>query len=96
MLRLPSLIRMLPPSIKKQILKSHLFLSLQGDFSSCDTNDEKEVTYGAASDIDYDPITHSLFSKSPILDSKIYVPDSSHLGHTSLIDGAQLSNFQDV
>ena len=36
------------------------------------------------------------FSKSPILDSKIYVPDSSHLVHTSLIDGAQPSDFQDV
>ena len=28
MLLLPSLIRMLPPSMKKQILKSHLFLCL--------------------------------------------------------------------
>ena len=73
-------------------------MSLEGDFSSFDTNDEKEVTYGADADIDidYDPITHSLFSKSPILDSKIYVADSSHLLHTSLIDGAQPSNFQDV
>ena len=33
-------------------------VSLEGDFSSCDTNDEKEVTYGATADIDYDPITH--------------------------------------
>ena len=71
-------------------------VSLEGDFSSSDTNNEKEVTYGAAVDIDYDPITHSLFSKSPILDFEIYVPDSSHLVHTSLIDGAQPSNFQDV
>ena len=54
-------------------------VSLEGDFSSCDTIDEKEVSYGAAADIDYDPITHSLFSKSPILDSEIYVPYSSHL-----------------
>ena len=84
---------MLPPSMKKQILKSHLFLSLEGDFSSCDTIDEKEVTYGTSADIDYDPITHSLFSKSPILDSEIYVPDSSHLVHTSLIDGVQPSDF---
>ena len=56
----------------------------------------KKVTYGAAIDIDDDSITHSLFSKSPILDSKIYVPDSSHLVHASLIDGAQPSDFQDV
>ena len=73
-------------------------MSLEGDFSSCDTNHEEEVTYGDSSDIDiyYDPITHSLLSQSPILDSKIYVPDSSHLLHTSLIDGAQPSAFQDV
>ena len=31
-------------------------MSLEGDFSSCDTNDEKEVTYGASIDIDDDPI----------------------------------------
>ena len=99
MLLLPSFIRMLPPSMKKQILKSHLFLCLlKGNFSYCDTNDEKEVTYGVSADIDvdYDPITHSLFSKSPILDSEIYVQDYSHLVHTSLIDGAQPSDFQDV
>ena len=71
-------------------------MSLEGDFSSCDTIDEKEVRYGAAADIYYDPITHSLFSKSPIIDSEIYVPDSSHLLHTSLIDGVQPSDFQDV
>ena len=71
-------------------------MSLEGDFYSCDTIDEKEVTYGAADDIDYDPITHSLFSQYPILDSEIYVPDSSHLVHTSLIDGAQPNDFQDV
>ena len=70
-------------------------MSLEGDFSSCDTNDEKEVTYGAAIDIDNDPITHSLFSKSPILYFEIYVPYYSHLVHTSLIDCAQPSDFQD-
>ena len=69
-------------------------MSLEGDFSSCDTIDEKEVTYGAAANIDYDPITHSLFFKSPILDSEIYVPDSSHLLHSSLIDAAQPSDFR--
>ena len=41
MLLLLSLIQMLPPSMKKKILKSHLFMSLEGDFYSCDTNDEK-------------------------------------------------------
>ena len=88
MLFLRSLIRMLPPSMKKQILKSHFFsVSLEGDFYSCDTIDEKEVTYGAYIDIYDDPITHSLFSIPPILNSKIYVPDSSHFVHTSLIDG---------
>ena len=68
-------------------------VSLEGDFYFCDTNDEKEVTYGAAADtdVDYDPITHSLFSESPILDSEIYVPDPLHLVHTSLTDGAQPS-----
>ena len=69
------------------------FVSLEGDFSSCDTIDEIEVTYGAVADIDYDTITHSLLSKSHILYSDIYVPDSSHFVHTSLIDGAQPSNF---
>ena len=68
-------------------------VSLEGDFSSCDTNDEKEVTYGAAIDIDDDPITHSLFSKYIILDFDIYVSDPSHFVHTSLIDGAQPSEF---
>ena len=47
-------------------------------------------------DIDDDPFTHLLFSKSPILDFEIYVSDPSHFLHTSLIDGAQPSNFQDV
>ena len=72
------------------------FASIEGDFSSCDTNDEKEVIYGVSIDIDDDPITHSLFSKSRILDSEIYVPNPSHFVHTSLIDGAQPSDFQDV
>ena len=73
-------------------------MSLEGDFSSSHTIDEKQVTYGDSTDIDidYDPITHSLFSQSPILDSEIYVPDVSHLLHTSLIDGVQPSDFQDV
>ena len=68
-------------------------VSLEGDFYSCDTIDEKEITYGAATDIDYDPVTDSFFSKSPILDDEIHVPDSSHLLHSSLIDGAQPSDF---
>ena len=71
-------------------------MSLEGDFYSYDTNDEKEVPYGAPLDIDDDPITHSFFSISPILYSKIYVPSSSHFVHTSLIDGAYPSDFQDV
>ena len=44
--------------------------------------------YNTAVDIDDDPITHSLFSISPILDSDIYVHDSSHFVYTSLIDDA--------
>ena len=80
------------------IEEPYFSVSLEGDFYSCDTIDEKEVTYGDATDIYvyYDPITHSLFSKSPILDYEIYVLDSSHLVHTSLIDGVQPSDFQDV
>ena len=61
-------------------------MSLEGDFSSCDTNDEKELTYGADIYIYDDIITHSFFSKYPILDSEIYVTDPSHFVHTSLID----------
>ena len=72
------------------------YVSLEGDFSSCDTNDEKEVTYGASIDIDDDIITNSLFSISPILDSEIYVPEPSDFVHTSLIDGAHPSVFLDV
>ena len=41
-------------------------------------------------------LTHSLFNKSPISYSEIYVPDPSHFVHTSLLDGAQPSEFQDV
>ena len=66
------------------------------DSSSHDAVDEKEVTNGDSIDIYYVPITHSLFSKSLILDSEIYVPDSLHLLHASLIDGAQPSDFQHV
>ena len=33
-------------------------VSLEGDFYSCDTNDEKKVTYGAAIYIDDYPFTH--------------------------------------
>ena len=33
------------------IEEPYFSMSLEGDFSSCDTNDEKEVTYGAAADI---------------------------------------------
>ena len=71
-------------------------MSLEGDFSSCDTIDEKEVKYGGVADIDYDPITHSFLSQSPILDSEIYVPDSLHLLQASLIDSAQSNDLQDV
>ena len=71
-------------------------MSLEGDFSSCDTIDEKEITYGDSIDINEYSITHSLFSKSSILYSDIYVPDPSHLVHTSLIDGVQPSDLQDV
>ena len=71
-------------------------MSLEGDSSSCDTNDEKELTYGYVIYIDDNPFTLSFFSKSPILDSNIYVPDPSHFVHTSLVDGAQPSDFQDV
>ena len=78
------------------IAEPYFYVSLEGDFSSCDTNDKTKVTYGSYIDIYDDPITHSLFSKYPILDSKIYVPDYSHLVHTSLLDGVQPSNFQDV
>ena len=77
------------------IEEPYFSVSLGCDFSSCDTIDENEVKYGAA-DIDYNPINHSFFSKYPILDFEIYVPDSSHLVHTSLIDGAQPGDFQDV
>ena len=44
--------------------------------------------------IDDDSLTHSLFSTSSILYSKIYVPHPSHFVHTYLIDGVQFSDFQ--
>ena len=71
-------------------------VSLEGEFYSCDTIDEKEVTYESYIYIYDDPISHSFLSKSPILDSKIYVPDPSHFVHTSLLDGAQPGDFQYV
>ena len=89
---LPSLIRMLPPSMKKQILRRNLSLSLSLE----DIDGEKEVTDGDSIVIDDDSLTHSLFSMSSILDYEIYVPDPSHFVHTSLIDSAQPSDFQDV
>ena len=71
-------------------------MSLEVDSSSCDVDDEKEVTNGVVISIDDDSLTHLIFSISPSIDSEIYVPDSSHLFLTSLIDGAQPSDFQDV
>ena len=68
-------------------------MSLEGDFSSCDTNDEKELTYGDFDDIYYYHIIHSFFSKYPILDYDIYVLYPSHFLHTSLLDGTQPSEF---
>ena len=64
--------------------------------SSCDVDDEKEVTNGVIIAIDDDSLTHSLFFMSSIIDYEIYVTDPSHFVHTSLIDGAQLSKFLDV
>ena len=58
--------------------------------------DEKEVIDRGSIVIDDDSLTHSLFSMSSIIDSEIYMPDLSHLVHTSLFDGAKLSVFQDV
>ena len=43
---------------KANIEEPSFFVSLEGDFSSCDTIDEKEVTYGDDIDIYDDPITH--------------------------------------
>ena len=54
------------------------------------------MTYRAGISIDDDSLSHSLFSMSSILDSDIYVLDPSHFVYTSLIDGAQPSDFQDV
>ena len=89
---------MIPLSITKQILKSHIFLSLEVedlDSSSYDVVDEKEVTNGAAIAID-DSLTHSVFSMSSIMDSKIHMPYPSQFVRTSLLDGAQLSAFLDA
>ena len=79
MLLLPSLIRMLPPSMKKQNIEEKYFsVSLE------DIDDEKEVTNGVVIVID-DSLTHSLFSMSSILDSEIYVRDPSHYIPLSLM-----------
>ena len=58
-----------------------------------DIDDEKEVTDGDAIFIYDDSLTHSLFSMYSILYYEIYVPHPSHFVHTSLIDGAQPSDF---
>ena len=50
---------------------------------------------GAAIDID-DLLTHSVFSMSSIMDSEIHMLDLSHFVHSSLLDGAQPSEFHDV
>ena len=71
-------------------------MSPKGNFSSCDSNDEKEVTHGIYVDIDGNPLIHSFFSKSPILDFEIYEPDPSHFVHTSLINDAQPNDLQDA
>ena len=62
------------------------------DSSSYGVVDEKEVTNGASIAID-DPLTHSVFSMSSIVDSEIQMPDLSHFVHTSLLDGVQPSEF---
>ena len=84
MLILPSLIRMLPSSIMKKILKRHLFsVSLEVDSYSCDVDNEKKVTNGDAISIDDDLLTHSFFFMSSIIDSEIYVPYPSHYAYLS-------------
>ena len=75
---------------EENIEEKYFYVSLE------DIDDEKEVTNGASIVIDDDSLTHSLFSMYSILYSKIYVPDPSHFVHTSLIDGAQPNDFQDV
>ena len=62
------------------------------DSSSYDAVDEKEVTNGDTIAID-DSITQSVFS---IMDSEIHMTDLSHFVHSSLLDCAQPSDFQDV
>ena len=56
------------------------------DSSYYDDVDEKEVTNGDSISID-DSLTHSVFSMSYIMDSKIHMPDLSHFVHASLLDG---------
>ena len=73
---------------EENIEEKYFYVSLE------DTDDEKEVTDGYSIFID-DSHTHSLFSMSSILDSKIYVPDPSHFVHTSLIYGVQPNEFYD-
>ena len=83
--------------MKKQILNNHIFLCLLKAILLLVTLImKKKVKYGSSIDIHDDPFTHSLFSISPILDSEIYVSDPSHFVHTSLIDGVQPSDFQDI
>ena len=65
------------------------------DSSSYDVVDENEVNNGDSIAID-DSLTHSVFSMSSIMDSESHMPYLSHFVHTSLIDGAQPNEFQDV
>ena len=81
---------------ESNIEQPSFFVSLEGNFYSCDTSNEKEVTYGDYIDIYDDTFTHSLIYIYHILYSNIYVPDPSHFVHNSLIDGAQPNDFQDV
>ena len=53
------------------------------------------MTNGASISIVGDPLTHSVFSMSSIMDSEIHMPDLSHLVHASPLDGAQPSDFQE-
>ena len=81
------------------IEEPYFFISLEveeHDSSSCDVDDEKEMTNGFSIAIDDDSLTDSLLFMSSIIDSEIYVPYPSHFVHTSLFDGAQLNVFQDV
>ena len=53
------------------------------------------MTNGVVIAID-DSLTHSMLFMSSIMDFEIHMLDLSHFVHTSLIDGAQPSDFQDV